>query len=59
MLWFLSIRFGPKYFLKMNIKVWTLAIYALSHTVKNVILDLYILLKSALKMYKMLFQRPM
>ena len=33
-------------------------IYTLAHSVKNVLLDLYILLKSVLKMQKMLFQRP-
>ena len=37
----------------------TLAIYAVAHTVNwNVILDLYILLKSALKMQEMPFQIP-
>ena len=35
MAWFLSIRFGPEYFLKINISVNRLAIYVLSHTVKK------------------------
>ena len=40
--------------------MWTLAIYALSHTTKNMILenlDLYILLKNVLKMQEMPLQR--
>ena len=48
MFWFLSIRFGPEYFSKMNISVDML-------TVKNVILAHYILLKSALKLQEMPF----
>ena len=60
MFWFLHTRFGPEYFLKMNIIVNISDLHPCSHCYKNVILelDLYILLKSVLKMQEMPFQRP-
>ena len=39
MFWFLSIRFGPEYFLKMNISVNISDLRPCSHCYKNVILE--------------------
>ena len=39
MFWFLSIRFGPEYFLKMNIIVNISDLRPCSHCYKNVILE--------------------
>ena len=57
MFWFLGIRFGPKYLLKMNISVNISDLRPCS-LCKKCDLGPYILLKSTLKMQEMPFQRP-